>query len=115
MPTCPYCNSQSVQGHAQGYSGRKGLVGGILFGLPGLLLGAWDASDVSVTCLDCGHSWKAGTAEKVRQQVLDAAAKAERKRLQAEREDRVMRKLVRWGIGVFALIVLVMYAVFVRY
>lgn len=61
MVRCPKCGSFQVSANKQGYSvGRAVAVGLLSFGV-GLASGAIGAGNVNITCLNCGHTWRAGT------------------------------------------------------
>lgn len=57
---CPKCLSTSLSANKKGFGVGKGIIGGAAFGPAGLLVGALGASQVNVTCLACGHQFKAG-------------------------------------------------------
>lgn len=58
--TCPVCGSAQLSAGKKGYDAGAGCCGAILVGPLGLLCGAAESSDVMITCLKCGHQWKAG-------------------------------------------------------
>lgn len=57
---CPKCSSTSLTANKKGFSLGKSLLGGVLAGPVGLLGGFWNAGQIKVTCLKCGHSWVIG-------------------------------------------------------
>ena len=57
---CPKCGSSNIHTAKKGYSIKKGILGGLLFGRTGLLAGAIGKDDVIMTCLECGHQFKPG-------------------------------------------------------
>lgn len=58
---CPKCSSTQVTAQKQGFGAGKAVVGGALTGGIGLLAGFLGSRRIRITCLQCGHSWKAGT------------------------------------------------------
>jgi hypothetical protein len=58
--TCPKCGSSQIAAGKKGFGAGKAAVGGLLLGPIGLLGGAIGKNKVRITCLKCGHSWKAG-------------------------------------------------------
>jgi DNA-directed RNA polymerase subunit RPC12/RpoP len=59
---CPHCGSRDIHADQKGFSGGKALVGGLVAGPLGLLAGTVGKNDVTLTCLKCGHKFKAGEA-----------------------------------------------------
>ena len=58
---CPKCMSQAVTANKKGFGLGKAIIGSIATLSPaGLLAGGIGARKVQVTCMKCGHSWKAG-------------------------------------------------------
>jgi len=57
---CPRCGSTQIHAGKKGYDTGAGCCGALLIGPLGLLCGATDSNAVTVTCLNCGHSWPAG-------------------------------------------------------
>lgn len=57
---CPKCRSEALSADKRGFSLGKAVVGGALTGGVGLLAGFHGAAKVNITCLECGHKWKAG-------------------------------------------------------
>lgn len=57
---CPKCNSTQLTSNQKGFSGGKAAAGAILAGGIGLLAGTIGSSNVIITCLRCGHKFKAG-------------------------------------------------------
>ena len=55
---CPKCYSTQVTANKKGFSLGKAAVGSLIAG--GVLLGAVGKNKIEVTCLKCGHKWKAG-------------------------------------------------------
>lgn len=60
MAKCPRCGSTALSGNKKGYGVGKGLVGAALVGPVGLLAGGMGANKVMITCMSCGHKFKAG-------------------------------------------------------
>lgn len=58
---CPVCGSQQLHVGKRGYSAGAGAVGAVVAGPIGLLAGALGGTDLFLTCLNCGHKWRAGT------------------------------------------------------
>lgn len=57
---CPKCYSTNISANKRGFKMGRAIVAGTLtFGV-GLLAGAAGKNKVEVTCLKCGHKWKAG-------------------------------------------------------
>jgi hypothetical protein len=63
-PRCPKCKSTSISANKAGFGLGKAVAGGVALGPAGLLAGFFGSRKVYVTCLSCGHSWKAGAAPK---------------------------------------------------
>lgn len=59
---CPRCGSTQLNANKKGFGLGKAAGGGILTGGVGLLAGFIGSGKVKITCLKCGHSWKAGKA-----------------------------------------------------
>ena len=57
---CPRCKSTQLSSNKKGFSGSKALAGAVLTGGIGLLAGTIGSGDVVITCLNCGHKYKAG-------------------------------------------------------
>ena len=57
---CPMCSSTQLTANKKGFGLGKAAIGGILTGGIGLLGGFIGYGKVKITCLNCGHSWKAG-------------------------------------------------------
>lgn len=57
---CPKCYSTQLTSNQKGFSGGKAVAGAILTGGIGLLAGTIGSSKVIITCLRCGHKFKAG-------------------------------------------------------
>ena len=57
---CPKCRSSSFTSNKKGFGLGKAITGGVLLGGVGLLGGFVGSDKVQVTCLHCGHQWKAG-------------------------------------------------------
>lgn len=55
---CPKCYSTQVTANKKGFSLGKAAAGTLIAGGP--LLGAIGRKKIEVTCLKCGHKWKAG-------------------------------------------------------
>lgn len=58
--SCPKCWSTNLTGNKKGFGLGKALVGGVLAGGVGLLGGFIGSRKITVTCMECGHSWEAG-------------------------------------------------------
>jgi len=59
---CPSCGSVQLTANKQGYGWKKGLAVGVgTIGI-GALAGFINSNKVWITCLKCGHRWKAGEA-----------------------------------------------------
>lgn len=56
---CPKCGSTSLSANKKGFGIGKAVVGAALTGGIGLVAGNIGAKKVVVTCLNCGHQWKA--------------------------------------------------------
>lgn len=57
---CPKCGSTQITAGKKGFSVGKAIVGDLVAGPEGLLAGNIGSNKVIVTCLKCGHTWKAG-------------------------------------------------------
>lgn len=57
---CPKCNSTQLTSNKKGFSGGQAVAGAVLTGGIGLLAGTIGSGSVVVTCLKCGHKFKAG-------------------------------------------------------
>jgi DNA-directed RNA polymerase subunit RPC12/RpoP len=57
---CPQCRSTQLSADKKGFGAGKALIGGVLTGGVGLLAGFIGSKKVMITCLKCGHQWKAG-------------------------------------------------------
>lgn len=55
---CPKCYSTQVTANKKGFSIGKAAAGSLIAG--GVLLGAVGRNKIELTCLKCGHQWKAG-------------------------------------------------------
>lgn len=60
MTKCPKCGSTNIHADKKGFSVKKSLIGGFLFGGVGLLGGAVGSNKIRLTCLDCGYEFKPG-------------------------------------------------------
>lgn len=60
MLKCPRCGSTSLSGNKKGYGVGKGLIGAAVAGPFGLVAGNLGSKKVIVTCMNCGHKFKAG-------------------------------------------------------
>ena len=67
---CPKCSSQELHAEKSGFSGGKAVVGAALVGGVGLLAGTIGSRDVKITCLKCGHQFKAGEARILKKGAL---------------------------------------------
>lgn len=57
---CPKCYSTNLSANKRGFKFGRALVGGMLtFGV-GVMAGAVGKNKIEVTCMKCGHTWKAG-------------------------------------------------------
>lgn len=60
--TCPKCGSQQLHSDRRGFkTGRAVGVGLLTFGIGGIVAGASGMNSIVLTCMHCGHSWKAGS------------------------------------------------------
>lgn len=59
--SCPCCGSLHLSAGDQGFGLGKAAVGGLLVGPVGLLSGMIGHKKTIITCLNCGHKWKAGS------------------------------------------------------
>lgn len=59
---CPKCHSKELHTEHQGFSGGKALVGAAITGGIGILAGTIGSREVRITCIKCGHHFKAGEA-----------------------------------------------------
>lgn len=57
---CPKCGSTSLNAGKKGLDIGSSILGASLFGTIGLMAGAGDTESIKVTCLKCGHQFKAG-------------------------------------------------------
>ena len=57
---CPKCASTSLSAGKKGLDVGSAIFGASLFGTIGLMAGAGDTESIKVTCLKCGHQFKAG-------------------------------------------------------
>ena len=57
---CPKCGSTSLSANKKGFSLAKGAVGVATVGVYGAVAAGLGKNKVLVTCLKCGHQWKAG-------------------------------------------------------
>ncbi len=57
---CPKCGSTHLSANKKGFSAGKALTGAVLTGGIGLLAGGIGSGKVTITCLNCGHQWRAG-------------------------------------------------------
>lgn len=55
---CPKCKSTDLTSNKKGYSFKKGAAGLLIPG--GVLWGFHGRNKIKITCLKCGHTWKAG-------------------------------------------------------
>lgn len=58
--TCPKCKSTSLSANKKGFGLGKAAGGAILLGPVGLLGGLVGSNKIKITCLSCGHVFKAG-------------------------------------------------------
>jgi DNA-directed RNA polymerase subunit RPC12/RpoP len=59
---CPKCRSRELHTGKKGFSGGKAVAGALLTGGIGILAGTIGSKKVMITCLKCGHKFKAGEA-----------------------------------------------------
>ncbi|MGB4594494.1 MAG: zinc-ribbon domain-containing protein [Anaerolineaceae bacterium] len=57
---CPKCHSTSLSADKKGFGIGKAVIGASLLGPIGLVAGNLGSQKVKVTCLKCGHQFKAG-------------------------------------------------------
>ena len=57
---CAKCGSTSITANEKGFGIGKAITGVALTGVFGLMAGNIGAKKVYITCLNCGHRWKAG-------------------------------------------------------
>ncbi|MDF2804855.1 MAG: hypothetical protein K0S61_4760 [Anaerocolumna sp.] len=58
---CPKCKSTQIAVNKKGFGAGKAIVGGMIGGVAGGLIGgSMGKNKVIITCLNCGHQWKAG-------------------------------------------------------
>ncbi|SHK37895.1 hypothetical protein SAMN02745248_02403 [Hathewaya proteolytica DSM 3090] len=57
---CPKCGSTQITANKKGFSLGKGILGAAITPGLGLVTGAMGKNKIEVTCLKCGHKWKAG-------------------------------------------------------
>ena len=57
---CPICGSKNLSSEKKGFSGKKAVAGALLTGGIGILAGTIGSNDTMITCLKCGHRFKAG-------------------------------------------------------
>ena len=62
---CPKCGSNQLTANKKGFSGKKAVAGAVLTGGIGLLAGTIGSGKVIITCLACGHRFKAGEGKVV--------------------------------------------------
>jgi len=60
VPKCPLCKSTSITANQKGFGVGKAVIGAAVAGPLGLIAGNAGAKKVYITCLNCGHRWKAG-------------------------------------------------------
>jgi hypothetical protein len=58
---CSRCGSDQIMGGRQGYGAGKGVAGLLIAGPIGLVAGLLGRKKVIVSCLSCGHTWRAGS------------------------------------------------------
>lgn len=59
-PKCPKCGSTSISANKKGFGVGKAVVGAAVAGSIGLVAGNIGSKKVLITCLNCGHQWRAG-------------------------------------------------------
>ncbi|MDE5946343.1 MAG: zinc ribbon domain-containing protein [Oscillospiraceae bacterium] len=57
---CPKCGSTSLTTNKQGFGIGKAIIGRAMIGDIGLIAGNINSKKINVTCLNCGHQFKAG-------------------------------------------------------
>lgn len=57
---CPKCGSTSITANKKGLSLAKGAAGVFVAGAIGVVAAGHGKNKVIITCLNCGHQWKAG-------------------------------------------------------
>lgn len=57
---CPKCGSTSLTANKKGFSLAKGVAGVFVAGAIGVVAAGHGKDKVIITCLNCGHQWKAG-------------------------------------------------------
>ena len=57
---CPACKSDQLSAQKRGFNVKKGVAGALVTGGIGLAAGLHGRRKIVLTCLGCGHSWKAG-------------------------------------------------------
>jgi len=56
---CPRCGSTSLSGNKKGYGIGKGVLGAVVLGPIGLVAGNMGSKKVVITCMNCGHKFRA--------------------------------------------------------
>lgn len=99
---CPKCMSTHVHTEQKGFSGGKALAGAVTFGGLGLLAGTIGSKNVLITCLKCGHKFKAGDAfistHKQKDEILKSMEEllVSNKRLDAV---KLLNEKLDWKVG----------------
>lgn len=58
---CPKCGSTQITANKKGFGLGKAVAGDLVAGaVGGLVAGSMGKNKVIITCLNCGHKWKAG-------------------------------------------------------
>lgn len=70
---CPKCGSTQISANKKGFSGKKAAAGVVLTGGVGLLAGTIGSGKIVITCLSCGHSYKAGAYNSEKKKFEDEA------------------------------------------
>jgi len=58
---CPRCDSTQITAVKKGFGLGKALLGAVLIGSYGLLGGAIGSGKIKAVCVNCGHTWNAGS------------------------------------------------------
>ena len=102
---CPKCNSTQLSSNKKGFSGGKALTGAVLTGGIGLLAGTIGSGNVVITCLKCGHKYKAGDFYKEKQKI-EIEREAYRKATSGEQS---------YGIVIFVFLIFSIIGIMISY
>lgn len=58
--TCPKCGSDQLTAGKRGFKLGRAIVGSVLTLGVGAVAGLAGRNKMEITCLNCGHKWKAG-------------------------------------------------------